>query len=118
DDQPGGGPDGPIAVISYRFWQRYSQGSADAIGRTITLESVPLTVVGIMGPDFFGPDVGRTFDAIVPLGVEPLVSRRESRVQNPEATWLHLIARLRADQTSETATAELRGQQAQILEAT
>ena len=33
-----------------------------------------------MGPEFFGADVGRTFDVIVPLGTEPLVSRLEGRL--------------------------------------
>ena len=32
DDRPGGGPDGPVAVISYSLWQRRFSGSADAIG--------------------------------------------------------------------------------------
>jgi hypothetical protein len=30
DDQPGGGPDGPVAVISYGFWRRQFKGDARA----------------------------------------------------------------------------------------
>jgi putative ABC transport system permease protein len=118
DDQAGGGPDGPVAVISYRFWQRHFHGAPDAVGKTLPLENVAFTIVGVMGPDFFGPDVGRTFDAIVPIGTEPLVSRRESVVANTDATWLNLIARLRPDEGLDAATAELRRQQAQIFELT
>src|SRR5437899_10357643 len=33
DDRRGGGPDGPVAVISYSFWQRHFGGATDAIGR-------------------------------------------------------------------------------------
>ena len=29
DDQRGGGPDGPVAVIGYGFWQRQFGGAAD-----------------------------------------------------------------------------------------
>ena len=36
DDRPGGGPDGPVAVISHGFWQRRFGGAPDAIGRTLT----------------------------------------------------------------------------------
>ncbi len=36
-----------------------------------------------MPPEFFGADVGRTFDVIVPLNTEPLVSRSESRLAQP-----------------------------------
>src|SRR6266542_3101281 len=49
----------PVAVISYSFWQRIFGGSADAIGRTLRLDSVPFTIVGVMPPEFFGPEVGR-----------------------------------------------------------
>ena len=118
DDRRDGGPDGPVTVISYRFWQRYFHGSAEAIGKTLAIENVPFTVVGVTPPDFFGPDVGRTFDVIVPLGTEPLISRRESRLDNTEATWLHMIARLRNDQTDETTATALRAQQAQIFDVT
>src|SRR6185503_10468111 len=53
DDRRGGGNDGPVAVISYAFWQRRFGGAADAIGRTLTLEHVPFTVVGVAPPEFF-----------------------------------------------------------------
>src|SRR5919197_2175112 len=50
DDARGGGPDGPVAVISYGFWQRRFGGAADAIGARLTLERMPFTIVGIMPP--------------------------------------------------------------------
>ena len=118
DDQRGGGPDGPVAVISYGFWQRQFGGSANAIGRSVTLENVPFTVVGVMPPDFFGADVGRTFDAIVPLNTEPLVSRSESRLTNPGISSLNIIARLKPEQTLEAATTAVRGVREHVLDAT
>jgi putative ABC transport system permease protein len=119
DDVRGGGPDGPVAVISYRFWERRFGGSADAIGRTLTVENVPLTIIGVTPRDFFGPDVGRTFDLIVPLGVEPLLSRSEARLDSREATsWLTIMARLKPGQTRDAAAAGLRALQARMFEAT
>ena len=118
DDQRGGGPDGPVAVISYGFWQRHFGGAPTALGRTVTLENVPFTVVGVMPPEFFGADVGRTFDVVVPLNTEPLVSRSESRLTNRGVGWLNIAARLKPEQTRDAATAGLRGVQQQILSAT
>ena len=66
DDRRGGGPDGPVAVIRYAFWQRRFSGAADVVGRTLTVEHVPFTIVGVTPPDFFGVDVGRTFDVAMP----------------------------------------------------
>ncbi len=47
DDQLAGGPDGPVAVISYSFWQRHFGGAADIIGRTLPLDGVPFTIIGV-----------------------------------------------------------------------
>src|SRR5262249_36731456 len=41
DDQRGGGPNGPVAVISYALWQRRFGGSHDVIRRTQTIDRVP-----------------------------------------------------------------------------
>jgi putative ABC transport system permease protein len=37
DDRRGGGPDGPVAVISYGLWQRRFEGSAAVIGRSLNV---------------------------------------------------------------------------------
>ena len=46
DDRPGGGPNGPVAVISYRFWSRQFGGDPNTVGRTLRIERVPFTIVG------------------------------------------------------------------------
>jgi putative ABC transport system permease protein len=80
---------------------------------------VPFTVIGVTPPDFFGVDVGDTFDVAVPLGDEPLAHGRESwrtaaSMQNP----LNVMARLAPGQTVDAAAAALRGVQPQIRAAT
>jgi putative ABC transport system permease protein len=119
DDRRGGGPHGPVTVISYGFWQRHFGGDPAAVGRSITFENVRYTIVGVTPPEFFGADVGRTFDAIVPLGTEPLVSRVPTpRIDSAGASWLYVIGRLRSDQTIEEAAAGVRGVRQQVLDAT
>ena len=51
DDARGGGADGPVVVISHAFWQKHFAGAPDAIGRTLTLDRVPMTVIGVTPPD-------------------------------------------------------------------
>ena len=67
DDRSGGGPDGDVAIISYRLWQRRFNGEAGAIGRRLTLNRIPVTIVGVTPPEFFGLVRGRTFDVMVPM---------------------------------------------------
>jgi predicted permease len=120
DDQRGGGPDGPVAVISYAFWQRRFGGAADVVGKTLSLNrvQVPFRIVGVSTAGFFGPTVGRSFDVAVPLGTEPLFSPRESKLDRRSSWWLTVVARLERDQTAASLTAALRAVQPQIREAT
>ena len=118
DDRRGGGPDGPVAVISHRFWQQRFNGSPSALGQTVTLNRVPYTIIGVTPPSFFGPQVGETFDVIVPIGTEPLVRGAGSGLDKRSMWWLEVIARLRPGQTAEQATTALRNVQSRIREAT
>ena len=59
NDRRGGGAESTVAVISYAFWQRQFGGAADVIGRTMTLNRVPFTIIGVTPPEFMGPTVGR-----------------------------------------------------------
>ena len=118
DDRRGGGPDGAVAVISYSFWQRRFDGAADVVGRGLTIERVPFTIIGVTGPEFFGADVGRTFDVAIPLGAEPLIRGRESSLDRRSSWWLGIMVRRRTDQSLEAGTAALRGLQPLVRNAT
>ena len=117
DERPGGGRDGPVAVISHAFWQQRFGGAADAIGQRLTLERTPFTIVGIMPPDFFGPDVGRRVDIAVPIGMATVL--REGRsFDERDWWWLSIMLRLRQGQSADQATTALRTLQPQIRSAT
>ncbi|HEY7058631.1 MAG TPA: ABC transporter permease, partial [Vicinamibacterales bacterium] len=117
DDVPGGGTSGPVAVISYDFWQRHFGGASTAIGAPLLIERVPFTVVGVTPPDFFGLDVGRAFDVAAPIQARDVIEGRE-KPSGPSGAQVRIIARLRAGATIESATAALRGVQPQIRQAT
>jgi putative ABC transport system permease protein len=118
DDRRDGGPDGPVAVISYAFWQRRFGGEATAIGRAISLNRVPFTIVGVTPPSFLGTTPGRSFDVAVPLGTMAIALGSRSWLDERSASMLEVMARLKPGQTVEMATATLRGMQPEIREAT
>jgi putative ABC transport system permease protein len=118
DDRRGGGLAGPVAVISYRFWQHHFAGATDVIGRALPLNRVSFTIVGVTTPAFVGPVPGRSFDVAIPLGAEPLLRGKESWLDKRSSWWLEIMARLKPGQTIDDATKALRGVQPQIRQAT
>ena len=52
----------PVAVISYTFWQRWFDGVADVVGKTISVDDASkgglgtLTVIGVLPREFYFPD--------------------------------------------------------------
>src|SRR5690606_19162113 len=44
-----------LAVVSHAYWQNELGGDASVIGRSVTANRIPFTVVGIMPPDFALP---------------------------------------------------------------
>jgi predicted permease len=120
DDRRGGGPEGPVAVISYAFWQRRFGGAADVVGKTLTLNrvQVPFRIIGVTAAGFFGPVVGRSYDVAIPIGAEPLFNPGESALDSRSSWWLRLVGRLAPGQTIESLTSALRDVQPRIREAT
>ena len=43
--------DRQVAVISYDFWQRQYGGAADVLGKTVELDLVPFTIIGVTPPE-------------------------------------------------------------------
>jgi predicted permease len=115
DDVRGGGPDGPVAVISYRLWQRRFGGATGVIGTPVTVEAVPFTIIGVTPPEFHHVEVGRTFDVAVPLGTQPLIRGKAAAIDQPRAFVLIVMLRLKPEQSLEGATATLRAMQPDIL---
>ncbi len=110
----GAGPDGPVAVISYGFWQRRF-GGEDVIGRTLRLQRVAFTIIGITPQSFFGPEVGRSFDIAAPLNTERLVRGAATTLGRESGNYaLRIMLRLKPDQSIGDAAAILRTLQPRI----
>jgi predicted permease len=112
-------PNGPVVVISHRFWRQHFGGADDVIGRQLTVQRqrLPFTIVGVMPPGFAGVDVGRIVDVMLPFAAEPLLRGQESRLPTAGDSWLEIIVRLKPGQTIAHANAALRSVQSQIRNA-
>jgi hypothetical protein len=117
DDRDGAGPHGPVAVLGYEFWRERFDGRADVIGRTLVVDRVPFTIVGVMPRGFFGAEVGRKFDVAVPIGTDRAIRGANTALDRAGVSWLRVLARLKDGQTLASAEQAFRGVQALIREA-
>lgn len=67
-----------------------------------------------MPPGFFGVDVGRTTDVMLPFSAEPLVRGEESRLGRLSSWWLEIMVRLQPGRSLAETNAVLQGVQSQI----
>jgi hypothetical protein len=65
DDQHGCAS--PGIIISNDFWQREYGGDANIVGRQLTLADRSFEVIGVTPANFFGMEVGRSFDLSLPI---------------------------------------------------
>ena len=66
----GDGADGHVAVVSHAFFEAHLGGRSDALGRSLMLNDIAYTVVGVMPPFFAFPN--EDIDVWVPIADDDL----------------------------------------------
>ncbi|HYL91832.1 MAG TPA: ABC transporter permease [Alphaproteobacteria bacterium] len=97
----------PVAVVSYGFWKEKLGADANIIGQTFLFNGYPFTVVGVAQPDFLGDTVGDREDVWFPVTMQAELLPGRTWLKQYEASWLHLIARLKPGVSTAQAQAQL-----------
>src|SRR5579871_283747 len=113
DDQPGAAL---VCVISYGYWDRQLARDPSAIGRSVPIGGVPVTIVGVSPPGFVGANVGSIADITLPLAALPRVTPEMAILLGPGNFWLRVLARPKPGVTIGQANARLAAVWPQILE--
>jgi putative ABC transport system permease protein len=106
DDQRGCESAG--AVLSYSYWQQEYGGQQDVIGRKLAISRHLFPIIGVAARDFYGVEVGRSFDVALPLCAEPVVNGESSQLNRRIGWWLASMGRLKPGWSVERAAAQLR----------
>jgi predicted permease len=106
DDPPSGPPVDPVAVLSYAFWKQRFGADPAVIGRSVLVEKVRFTVVGVTPMEFFGVETGRAPAITIPMASERLI-RPESWLPQPDYHWLSVMARLKRGVSREQSHADI-----------
>jgi len=93
-----------VVVLSDAFWQRRFGGDPSVVGRALTLNGEPYTIVGVMPPTFqFGREIGPAADFWAPIVFTP----SQLSPDNLTVEYLAVIASLKPGVSLRQAQAEL-----------
>jgi predicted permease len=104
----------PVIVISYNYWTRRFSRDPNVLGKTLYVNAVPMTIIGIASPGFEGLEAGSSTDFWIPLQ-----NRRElnawgnppedGKLYTSNATWwcMQLVGRLAPGVSRSQALAQL-----------
>lgn len=103
----------PVAVISHAYWQRRFAGDPGIIGRQVTINNVPTSIVGVTPPAFLGTFLGLATAVWVPIQMQPQMTGAD-RLEARGSGWMNTVARLKPGASAEEAQAEAAAVLAQI----
>ena len=110
DVTPGGHP---LAVLSYANWQRRFAGDPTVIGKQVTINNTPITIIGVAPEGFIGSFLGVSSAAWVPMAMQKEMMGGDRMNQRGNG-WFQSIVRLKPGVSAEQAQAEASSIMAQL----
>ena len=96
------------AVVSDRYWKNTLNQSQAAIGSTIDINGVPVTIVGVAPAEFYGETIEPDPPGFwLPVSASRALKRERNLIDEPDEHWLYLIGRLKPDTTAAQAQPRL-----------
>jgi predicted permease len=99
---------GAVAVISDGYWARRFSRSPDVIGKTISLNGIPFTIVGVDPRGFTGAQNAQSSpEVFLPFAIQPVVLPHGAIMTESKLWWVVVMARRKAGVSDASATASL-----------
>ena len=103
----------PLAVLSYSNWQRRFAGDPSVIGKQVTINNTPITVIGVAPEGFIGSFFGVATAAWVPMAMQREMMGGD-RLNQRGNGWFQSIVRLKPGVSAPQAQAEASSIMAQL----
>ncbi len=89
-----------VAVLNYGYWQSAFGGARSVVGRTLQLNGVPFTIVGVAEQKFTGLSPGSDYQIWLPLADAQRINSSatwRNRQDDVTSWWLTVVGRLKAE---------------------
>ena len=97
-----------VAVLSFNYWSRQFGADPSILNKPLTVNGVPLTVVGVARKGFYGVQIGSTPDIFIPVTMKQQMAPNPNQTLEDRADrWLPIMGRLKPGTTIARAQAEL-----------
>jgi predicted permease len=106
----------PIVVLSHGYWSRRFGANADVLNKTITVNGVAMTVVGVARAGFNGVQVGQLPDVFIPMMMKAQMTPGWDGLNDHKDFWLAIIGRLKPGLSRQQAESAVTPIYHQILE--
>jgi putative ABC transport system permease protein len=90
DKNPGGDQ---LAVLSYSYWTRHFGADPNVLNKTILVNNVPMTIVGVSRNGFTGVQVGQTPDVFVPISMAKQMTFDDGALDEWKDYWIKVLGR-------------------------
>ena len=85
----------PVAMLSYQAWQRDYAGDPSVIGSSFSMNTHPVTIIGVTPQEFYGDRLAETPpDFYLPISQEPILGFYSAR-NKANLGWLFLVGRVK-----------------------
>src|SRR5581483_3398467 len=111
DDKPGAHP---VTVLSYGFWQRRFGADRNIAGKTVKINGLDFTVVGVAPASFNGTELVVNPDLWTPMSMEAQIEPGNNWLDNRAETDIWVLGRLKPGISRAQAEASLNRIAAQL----
>jgi len=105
EDDHAGAP--PVAVVSYRYWERHLGLNPETVGHTIFMNGRPVMIIGVAPREFLGIHPGGAPDLFLPMAHAAVFGKRFD-LHDSALAWVQVMGRLRSGASDQQAIAGLR----------
>ncbi len=97
----------PVAVLSYDYWTSHLGADPAILNKTIGINGIPFTVVGVAAKGFSSARWGTTPALFVPMTMKHAVTPDWDDLENRRGQWLNIVGRLQPGESRARAEASV-----------